>query len=109
MAKPFSPTPRTRLDKGQGSRPRGFLVKLRKQLWSLFCFMLRIPIGSTVQVIALPPFLKTADPMPMLRPAHLIQVGETGSVTGQRPGGYHSVRFANGVFLIDPQYLQVVS
>lgn len=69
----------------------------------------RFPVGSVVQVIELPPFLKTADPMPMLRSATLIQVNETGLIQDLRPGGYYGVRFANGTFLIDHRYLAIVS
>jgi hypothetical protein len=67
----------------------------------------RIPVGSLVQVTQLPPYLKTADPMPMLRSAHLIQVNEIGRVLDQRPLGYYSVQFANGTFLVDHRYLAV--
>jgi hypothetical protein len=63
-------------------------------------------VGDRVRVIALPPYLKTADPMPMLRPSTLLAVGEQGIVLDQRPGGYWGVRFAQGAFLIDRQYLE---
>ncbi|MDB9457694.1 DUF3148 domain-containing protein, partial [Dolichospermum circinale CS-545/17] len=32
----------------------------------------QFPIGSKVRVVSLPPYLKTAEPMPMLRPADVI-------------------------------------
>ncbi|MDP5017632.1 MAG: DUF3148 domain-containing protein, partial [Dolichospermum sp.] len=38
------------------------------------------PIGSKVRVVALPPYVKTAEPMPMLRPADVIHIGEEGIV-----------------------------
>ncbi|MGH1395139.1 MAG: regulatory protein SipA [Trichormus sp.] len=63
-------------------------------------------IGSKVRVVTLPPYLKTADPMPMLRPADIIQVGEEGIVIDRRPGGYWGIRFAKGAFLLDSQYLE---
>lgn len=66
----------------------------------------RIPVGSTVRVCQVPPYLKTADPMPMLRPATLVQLGELGHVLDQKPKGYYSVQFANGRFLIDHRYLE---
>lgn len=62
-------------------------------------------IGEKVRVIALPPYIKTADPMPMLRPADLIQIGEEGVVIDRRPGGYWGVRFARGAFLLEDQYI----
>jgi len=69
----------------------------------------RFPVGSVVKVIELPPFLKTADPMPMLRSANLIQVNETGLIQDQRPGGYYGVRFTNGTFLVDHRYLAIAA
>lgn len=63
-------------------------------------------IGERVRVVALPPYVKTAEPMPMLRPPNVIQIGEEGVVIDQRPGGYWSVRFTSGTFLIDSQYIE---
>lgn len=62
-------------------------------------------VGDRVQLVALPPYLKTADPMPMLRSPDLLQVGDVGLVLDRRPGGYWGVRFDRGAFLIDSQYL----
>lgn len=66
-------------------------------------------IGETVRVVALPPYLKTSDPMPMLRPPDIIQIGEEGIVVDRRPGGYWSIRFTRGTFLIDSQYIEAIS
>ena len=66
-------------------------------------------IGDRVRVIALPPYVKTAEPMPMLRPPDVIQLGEEGTILDCRPGGYWSVRFARGAFLMDSQYIEKVS
>lgn len=66
-------------------------------------------IGEQVRVIALPPYLKTAEPMPMLRPADIISLGEEGTVSDRRPGGYWAVRFTKGTFLIDSQYLEATA
>ncbi|CDN12705.1 hypothetical protein RintRC_4571 [Richelia intracellularis] len=63
-------------------------------------------IGSKVRVIALPNYIKTAEPMPMLRPPDLIQLGEQGTVLDRRPGNYWGIRFANGSFLLDSQYIE---
>ncbi|EHC16182.1 regulatory protein SipA [Fischerella thermalis] len=65
-------------------------------------------IGSKVRVIALPPYLKTADPMPMLRPPDVIRIGEEGVVLDRRPAGYWGVRFAKGAFLMESQYIESV-
>jgi hypothetical protein len=66
-------------------------------------------IGEKVRVVAMPAYVKTAEPMPMLRPPNLIQLGEEGTVLDRRPGGYWSVRFAHGAFLMDSQYLEAVT
>jgi Protein of unknown function (DUF3148) len=66
------------------------------------------PIGSKVRVVALPSYVKTADPMPMLRPPDVIQVGQEGIVIDRRPGGYWGVRFAKGAYLLDSQYIESV-
>lgn len=68
--------------------------------------MKEFTIGTKVRVISLPPYLKTADPMPMLRPSDLLEVGEEGTILDRRPGGYWGVRFSKGAFLLDSQYLE---
>ena len=62
-------------------------------------------VGDEVCLIASPPYLKTAETMPMLRPASLVSVGEKGVLLARKPGGYWSVRFSRGAFLVDTQYL----
>lgn len=63
-------------------------------------------IGSKVRVVALPLYVKTAEPMPMLRPPDVICIGEEGVVLDRRPGGYWGIRFAKGAFLLDSQYIE---
>lgn len=65
-------------------------------------------IGAIVRLIALPAYVKTAEPKPMLRPPQVVQLGEEGIVMDRRPGDYWGVKFANGVFLMEAQYLEVV-
>ncbi|HIK13006.1 MAG TPA: DUF3148 domain-containing protein [Oscillatoriaceae cyanobacterium M33_DOE_052] len=67
-----------------------------------------ITVGQKVRLVAIPPYVKTAEPMPMLRPPNLIQLGEEGVVLDRRPGGYWGVRFEKGAFLIDTQYIEAV-
>ena len=67
-----------------------------------------IAVGDRVRVIALPTYVKTAEPMPMLRPPNVIALGEEGVVLDRRPGGYWGVRFARGAFLMERQYLEVI-
>ncbi|MFN6481510.1 MULTISPECIES: regulatory protein SipA [unclassified Nostoc] len=64
------------------------------------------PIGSKVRVVTLPAYVKTAEPMPMLRPPNVIHIGEEGIVIDRRPGGYWGIRFARGTFLLDSQYIE---
>lgn len=66
-------------------------------------------IGDRVRVIALPRYVKTAEPMPMLRPPDVIHIGEEGIILDRRPGGYWGVRFTKGAFLIDGQYIESVN
>ncbi|WP_036485683.1 regulatory protein SipA [Myxosarcina sp. GI1] len=68
----------------------------------------KITVGDRVRLIALPPYLKTAEPMPMLRPANLLQIGDEGTIIDRRPGGYWGVRFDNGAFLLETQYLESI-
>jgi hypothetical protein len=70
--------------------------------------MTTITVGNKVKLIALPPYLKTAEPMPMLRSPDLLKVGERGIIINRRPGGYWGVKFANGAFLLDSQYLELI-
>ena len=65
-------------------------------------------IGSKVRLVTLPPYVKTADPMPMLRPPDILQVGEEGIVLDRRPGGYWGIRFDKGTFLMDSQYIEAI-
>jgi Protein of unknown function (DUF3148) len=63
-------------------------------------------IGSTVRLAIAPPYLKTADPMPMLRPSQLLPVGAIGTVWERRPGENWVVKFERGSFLLDGKYLE---
>ncbi len=66
-------------------------------------------VGDKVSIIKLPAYIKTADPMPMLRPPDILMVGEAGLIIDRRPGGYWGVLFAQkGAFLLDSQYLQKI-
>ncbi|HBB34418.1 MAG TPA: DUF3148 domain-containing protein [Cyanobacteria bacterium UBA8803] len=65
-------------------------------------------VGDRVRLIALPSYIKTAEPMPMLRPPDVVKLDEEGTILDRRPGGYWGVRFARGAFLMDSQYLERV-
>lgn len=66
-------------------------------------------VGDRVQLIALPPYVKTADPMPMLQSPEVLTLGETGIILDRRPGNYWSVRFSKGAYLLEGQYLDRLS
>lgn len=66
-------------------------------------------VGDRVRLITLPAYLKTAEPMPMLRPRDLLKIGDEGVVIDRRPGGYWGVRFSQGAFLLESQYLELVN
>jgi hypothetical protein len=66
-------------------------------------------IGDKVWLKSLPPYLKTAEPMPMLRPCDLLEIGAEGIILDRRPGEYWGVRFEKGAFLMESQYLELVS
>ncbi len=66
-------------------------------------------VGDRVKITALPAYIKTAEPMPMLRSPDLLTVGEAGIITDQRPGGYYGIRFTQGAFLLESQYLALVN
>eukprot|EP00898_Chlorokybus_atmophyticus_P008819 jgi/Chlat1/8939/Chrsp94S08244 len=68
--------------------------------------MEELQVGSAIVVVELPPFLKTAEPMPMLRPSSAISVGEPGRIIDRRPKDTWAVRFRGGAFLMDGKYLR---
>jgi Protein of unknown function (DUF3148) len=67
-----------------------------------------LTVGDRIRLITLPPYVKTAEPMPMLRPASVLNLGDEGIILGRKPGGFWSVRFAQGAFLLDSSYLERV-
>jgi hypothetical protein len=69
---------------------------------------IELAAGDRVRLVALPPYVKTAEPLPMLRPPSVLAIGAEGTVLGRRPGNSWAVRFENGAYLLAPQYLQRV-
>ncbi len=57
-------------------------------------------IGDKVCLTTTLPYLKTADPMPMLRPPDLVSEQETGEIVGLQGLDTAKVRFRRGIFLI---------
>jgi hypothetical protein len=66
-------------------------------------------VGDRVCLLQSVPYLKTADPMPMLRPPDLLANGEVGSVSEIRPRDQLAVRFRRGTFLLAAKDLRLAS
>ena len=66
-------------------------------------------VGERVRVVALPPYVKTAEPMPMLRPPDVISLGDEGVVIDRRPGGFWGIRFPQAALLMDSECLEPVA
>ncbi|MGY6530715.1 MAG: regulatory protein SipA [Cyanobacterium sp.] len=65
-------------------------------------------VGDKVRVTKLPPYLKTAEPMPMLKSASEITIGEEGIILSPKPSGYWAIRFTQKAFLLESQYFEKV-
>ena len=66
-------------------------------------------IGTNVRISALLTYLKTADPMPMLRSPSVLELGSIGVIIDRKPGNYWVVKFSQGAFLLEDRYLEVIS
>ncbi|NEP85978.1 MAG: DUF3148 domain-containing protein [Okeania sp. SIO2C2] len=66
-------------------------------------------IGQKVRLAIQPPYIKTAESMPILRPPDIVRLGEVGTVLSHKPGNYWAVRFEKGAFLIDGQYIEAAT
>ena len=67
-----------------------------------------VSIGDQVRLVRPQTYLKTADPMPMLRPPDLVAHGEIGRVMALHPAETVAVRFARGTFLLSIEQLSLV-
>jgi len=67
-----------------------------------------VSIGDHVRLIRAQTFLKTADPMPMLRPPDLVDLDDVGTVVALQPGDTVAVRFTRGTFLLAVESVTVV-
>lgn len=68
----------------------------------------KFSVGDRVRLTSLPAYVKTADPMPMLRSPDVLSLGQEGIVLNRKPGNYWSVRFSHGAFLLESQHLEAV-
>ena len=62
-------------------------------------------IGDKVSLLMPLTYLKTADPMPMLRPPDLVSSEEVGEIVGFNYVDIAKVRFRRGTFLIPIDHL----
>ncbi len=63
-------------------------------------------IGDKVSLKVPLPYLKSSDPMPMLRPPDLVSLEEFGDVIAIKSFDVVEVRFRRGSFLIPTVHLQ---
>jgi hypothetical protein len=62
-------------------------------------------VGDGVRLRVRQRYLKTADPMPMLRPPDLVDPEEQGQVVAIKARNQLAVRFRRGTFLVDADQL----
>jgi hypothetical protein len=62
--------------------------------------------GDHVRLTTIPPYFKTAESIPMLRPPNVVQLDEEGVILGRDPGDMWRVKFIKGAYLLDQQYLE---
>ncbi len=63
-------------------------------------------IGEKVYLKVSQPYLKTSDPMPMLRPPDLVSVEELGEIVALLPKDMARVRFRRGTFILRLDHLK---
>ena len=66
-------------------------------------------VGDAVQLKGRPNYLKTADPMPMLRPPDLVDSDEQGQVLAIKARNQLAVRFRRGTFLLEADHLHAAA
>ncbi len=66
-----------------------------------------IKVGDKVFLKVSQSYLKTNDPMPMLRPPDLVSLDEIGEIVGFLPMNIVEVRFRRGVFILQESHLEV--
>ncbi len=66
-------------------------------------------IGQKVRLVVQPPYIKTAESMPILRPPNVVRLGEVGTILNRKAGNYWVVRFEKGAFLMDTQHIETLA
>ncbi|KGG15355.1 MULTISPECIES: DUF3148 domain-containing protein [unclassified Prochlorococcus] len=67
---------------------------------------MKFTVGERVYLRVSQPYLKTSDPMPMLRPPDLVSLEETGEIIALLPNDVAAVRFRRGAFLLPIDHLK---
>ena len=68
---------------------------------------MKFSVGEKVSLQVPLPYLKTADPVSMLRPPDLVSLDEVGIIIGIRPNDLLEVKFRRGNFLIPSERLMI--
>eukprot|EP00897_Mesotaenium_endlicherianum_P001073 jgi/Mesen1/10967/ME000096S10537 len=68
-----------------------------------------LEVGSAVVVVEAPLFVKTAEPMPMMKPNDgIVKVGDAGRIISRRPMKTWAVRFSQATYLLDQKYIKLL-
>jgi len=70
---------------------------------------MKFTVGEKVSLQVPLPYLKTADPISILRPPDLVSLDEVGVIIGIRPNDLLEVKFRRGNFLIPSERLKILS
>ena len=65
-------------------------------------------VGDKVSLQVPLPYLKTAEPVSMLRPPDLVSLDEIGIIVALRPNDLLEVKFRRGNFLIPSERLMIL-
>ena len=65
-------------------------------------------VGEKVSLQVPLPYLKTADPISILRPPDLVSLDEIGIIIGIRPNDLLEVKFRRGNFLIPSERVKLL-
>ena len=69
---------------------------------------MKISIGDKVSLQVPMPYLKTVEPISMLRPPDLVSLDEVGIIIGIRQNDLLEVKFRRGNFLIPAERLKII-
>ena len=69
---------------------------------------MKFSVGEKVSLQVPLPYLKTADPISMLRPPDLVSLDEIGVIIGIRPNDLLEVKFRRANFLIPAERVKVL-